>query len=100
MRRVAVVIKIIFLLSAIIGAGSSHAVSKESSGFFGANEFDVVATTSQFYSADDDKPHVVELQSPPQVSVVPHHHYATHALHLSRFVDKPFARAPPSLFLT
>lgn len=99
MRRVAVVIKIIFLLSAVLGVSTSHAVSEEKKGFVGDSGFDVVANTNQFYSADDDKPYVLELQRPPQISVEKPRHYLVRTVHLSRFVDKPCARAPPANFL-
>src|SRR5690554_4240549 len=100
MRRVAVVIKIIFLLSAVLGVSTSHAVSEEKKGFVGGSGFDVVANPIQFYSANDDNPYFLDLRLPPQTPFENPYIYLVLPFHFPRFVETPGGRAPPPSFLS
>jgi hypothetical protein len=94
MRKAFLVIKVLLLLSAFVGTGSTHAGKSDHFGFLDATGFDLTANSEQSSSSDDERPESDE------VSVQLLTFFPDSPLHYSfvlvqRIASKPFARGPP-----
>jgi hypothetical protein len=97
MRKAFLIIKVLLLLSAFIGTGSTHAAKPDHFGFLDATGFDLTANSEQSSSSEDEKPESEEVsfQFLSFFCDFPRHYSS---VLFQRIASKPFARGPPVNF--